>query len=163
MTDAPIQTTPVKPGSKLLQEKSAESVAGQSELMDKLARQLITLELAIPGIYAAVLKLVQGKDATLPVNNWLIFPFACWFLALLLTLISLIPRRWEVDPTMLKPDLAGSSKALGLRSISLLGARPSPPSTKELMHRRSHWRRRCFCRTCCLPRRARSKSRCPPA
>ena len=117
MNDDPISTTPVTPGNKLLQVKFAESLAGQSKLMDKLARQLITLELAIPGIYAAVLKLVQGEDAPLPVNNWLIFTFACWFMATLLTLISLIPRDWKVDPTMLKSDPAGRSKALSLEEF----------------------------------------------
>jgi hypothetical protein len=84
MIDTPIATRPPNKGEELLREKFAASIAGQSELMDKLGRQLITLELAIPGLYATVLKLVQGEDATLPVNNWLYATFLFWFVALLL-------------------------------------------------------------------------------
>lgn len=123
MNDAPLVTRPPNSAEKLLQQKFAESQAGQSELMDKLARQLITLELAIPGIYAAVLKLVQGEDATLPSSGWLIFTFVCWFLALLLTLISLIPRQWNVDPTILKSDPTGKGKALSLEDFFYKSAR----------------------------------------
>ena len=106
MSDNVLPTRPPNPSEEVLRAKFAEQFAGQSEQMDALARQLITLELAVPGIYAAVLKLVQGQDATLPVNGWLIAAFGCWSLALLLTLAALFPRRWTVDPTLLKPDVA---------------------------------------------------------
>ena len=123
MSDTPIPTRPPNKGEELLREKFAESIAGQSKLMDKLGRQLITLELVIPGLYATVLKLAQGKDATLPVNNWLYATFLFWFVALLLTLISLIPRNWQVDPTILKRDPAGQGKALGLEDFFHKSAR----------------------------------------
>ena len=62
--DHTLPTRPVSGSETLLRNKFAESIVGQSELMDKLAQQLITLELAIPGIYVAVLKLTAGDDAT---------------------------------------------------------------------------------------------------
>jgi len=73
-------------------------------------------------LYAAVLKLVQGKDAALTMNGWLIFTFGCWFLALLLTLVSLIPRRWKVDPTVVKGDPASQKPVLGLEDFFLKSA-----------------------------------------
>lgn len=112
-----LPTRPINNSEKLLREQFAESIAGQAELMDKLGRQLITLELAIPGLYATVLKLTQGKDATLGVDGWFYFTFGCWFLALTLTLVSLIPRNWQVDPTILKPDPTGKTKELGLEDF----------------------------------------------
>ena len=124
MNDETILTTqPVSSSDTVLREKFAESIAGQSELMDKLGQQLITLELAIPGLYATVLKLVQGEKATLTVDNWLYFTFGSWFIALVLTLISLIPREWDVDETMLKPDPAGRGDMLSIEEFFFNSAR----------------------------------------
>jgi len=111
MDEAPILTsTPVSTSSTLLQNKFYDQFAAQSEQMDKLGAQLITLELAIPGLYATVLKLLQGDDATIAADNWFYFTFVCWFFALLLTLISLVPRIYDVDPTIIK-NVAGSNAA----------------------------------------------------
>lgn len=117
MTDEPITSRPVNSSEKVLRDKFAENIAGQSEQMDRLAQQLITLELAIPGLYATVLKLLQGDKATLSLNGWLYFTFGCWLLALLLALASLIPRRWQVDPTILKQDPAGGQTTLSLEQF----------------------------------------------
>jgi hypothetical protein len=114
---SPLATRPINQGERLLREKFAESIAGQSELMDQLARQLITIELAIPGLYAAILKLTQGENATLDADGWLIATFGCWFIALALTLIALIPRNWDVDPTILKSDPTGKTPALSLEEF----------------------------------------------
>ena len=114
----PILTVqPITPQIKLLRQKYAESVVSQADLMDGLAKQLLTLEMGIPALYATVLKLIQGKDATLPLNNWIIFAFIFWFLALLLTLASLVPRNWRVDPTLIKPDPTGKTTALTLEQF----------------------------------------------
>jgi hypothetical protein len=118
MTEQPIPTAqPVSPEAKLLREKYFEQYAGQSELMDKLGGHLITLELAIPGLYAAVLKLVQGEKATLPIDGWTYFTFICWTAALLLTIISLVPRRWKVDPTVIEGDLSSANPVLGVKDF----------------------------------------------
>jgi hypothetical protein len=69
MNDQPLTTRPPDAYEAKIKEKYAESFAGQSDLMDKLAQQLLTLELAIPGLYATVLKLVAGDKATVPINN----------------------------------------------------------------------------------------------
>jgi len=103
-TDRVYQTRRPRESEELLQEKFVESIVNQSVQMDKLAQQLIVLELAIPGVYATVLQLVQGADATLSVNYWNVAAFGLWLLSLLLTFWSLMPRAWRVDPTRLKPD-----------------------------------------------------------
>jgi hypothetical protein len=122
-SDTTLPTRPVSGGESVLRTKFAESIAGQSEAMDKLAQQLITLELAIPGIYVAVLKLTAGDGATVAVNNWLYGAFGCWFAALLLALISLIPRTWKVDPTILKADAAAKDGTLGVEDFFRRSAR----------------------------------------
>ena len=79
MASEPVLTPrPVAGPETVLRNKFAESLVSQSDLMDKLAQQLITLELAIPGIYATVLKLTAGADATVAVDAWVIGAFACW-------------------------------------------------------------------------------------
>jgi len=117
MSESAISTRPPNKGEELLREKFAESVVAQSELMDKLAQQVITLELAVPGLYATVLKLTQGDEATFTTGFWFYATFACWFLALVLALISLVPRNWRVDPTRLKSDPKGQSTVMGLEEF----------------------------------------------
>jgi len=123
MNDQPIKTKPLSDSAKYLREKFYEQYANQSEQMDTLARQLITIELAIPGLYATVLKLTQGDKATVTVDNWLIFTFGCWFLALALTLLALFPRNWKVDPTIIKSDPTGKSRAMSLEDYFYKSAR----------------------------------------
>ena len=102
MSDQPIPTAPVSDHVKLLREKFYESIAAQSDLVDKMSERLLTLELAIPGLYATVLKLVSGEKATVRLNPAFYVTFACWLAALVLTLIALTPKKWVVDPTVLK-------------------------------------------------------------
>jgi hypothetical protein len=123
MSEETISTRPVNRSEELLREKFAESIAEQSALMDKLGRQLITLELAVPGLYATVLKLTQGDKATVAADAWFYVTFGCWFLALVLALISLVPRNRQVDPTMLKPDPKGKSTVLDLETFFHQSAR----------------------------------------
>ena len=102
---------------KLLREKFHESIAAQSDLMDKLSERLLTLELAIPGLYAAALKLVRGADATVAYTSALYVTFACWLLALVLILVALTPRKWVVDPSVLKQDPEKFSEGLGIEDF----------------------------------------------
>lgn len=97
MAERPIPTTKPTQRDLLIQEKYIEEVAGQAERMDALGRQLITLELAVPGLYATLLKLAAGDKATLPGNVQLYVAFGCWLLALILSLWSLVPRKYTVD------------------------------------------------------------------
>ncbi len=91
-----IKTRPPQVSDTLLQERFYDSVAGQAELMDKLAQTLLTVELAIPGLYAAVLKLISGKDS-LTLSYLLVFAFCCWLLALICTLYAVFPKPYQVN------------------------------------------------------------------
>jgi len=112
-----ISTRPVNENEKLLREKFYASIAAQSDLMDKLSEKLLTLELAIPGLYATALKLIHGDKATVGVNWILILTFAFWLSALVMTLIALTPKTWKVDVTVLKQDSKKYSESLGIEDF----------------------------------------------
>ena len=83
-----------------LQDSFAKEVATQASRMDDLAKQLISLNLAIPALYGAVLKITQGDSGT--VSGWLVFiAFLSWLVALGFALVSLLPIRNKVDPNQL--------------------------------------------------------------
>ena len=114
MPDKIISTRPVNENENLLRKKFYESIADQSTLMDKMSERLLTLELGIPGLFATVVKLTRGDKAALPINTALNIAFACWLVALILTLIALIPRKWTVDTSVLKQDPQKFSEGLGV-------------------------------------------------
>jgi hypothetical protein len=112
-----LATVPVESGERLLREKFYERFANQADQLDKLGQQMITIELAIPALYAAILKLLEGENAVL-VGDFLIgITFGCWFLSLLLTFASLFPRKYRVDPTIIKGDPTGMSNVMGLEEF----------------------------------------------
>ena len=113
----PIIPRPVSKQENLLREKFYENIAGQSDLMDSLAVRLLTVELAIPGVYATALKLISGGDARVLVNTAFYLTFICWVLSMILTLVALTPRKWRVDPTLLKQDPEKFSEALGIEDF----------------------------------------------
>ena len=117
MTEETIQMQRPPDKHKILKDKFAESIAAQSELMDKLGQQLLTLELAIPGLYATVLKLTSGDKATVSPGPWLYATFGCWFVALFFTLASLTPRKWRVDENIMKQDPFYETKAMGVEDF----------------------------------------------
>jgi len=117
MSQPPISTQPLSDNQKLMRDKFYESLTAQSDLMDKLSERLLTLELAIPGLYATALKLTSGDKATLIINGAFYLTLACWLLALILTLIALTPKKWRVDPTILKQDPKKFSEGLGLEDF----------------------------------------------
>ena len=80
-----------------LREGIAKALTEQAAHLDELAKQLITLELAIPGLYAAVLKLVSGDSAKLHQSGLIMLAFVCWLLALGFTFASLLPAKYTVD------------------------------------------------------------------
>ena len=115
--EPPLTTRPPTKGEQILQAKFYEHLVAQSDLMDKIAAQLLTVELAVPGLYAAVLKLVQGDKATVPLNAPAVIAFALWLLALLLTLVSLFPRKWRVDTGLLRQAPGKMDEALGIEDF----------------------------------------------
>lgn len=98
----------------LYQTKYVEAIAAQSELLDKLGYQLITLELAIPGLYAAVLKLTEGDKATVAVNGWFVATFGFWLVALALTLWAVLPRFYRVDTEIVD---GGTTESIGIKQF----------------------------------------------
>jgi hypothetical protein len=123
MTNQPLTTRPPDTYEEKIKEKYAESFANQSDLMDKLAQQLLTLELAIPGLYATVLKLISGDKATVPVNNMLYVTFGLWVVALGLTLMALMPREWKVNPEIMLQDPESTTGELGIKDFFAQSAR----------------------------------------
>lgn len=95
---------PPDEGEELLIKAYYERFTGQSKLMDDLAKQMITVELAVPGLYATALALLRGKDATLALGRPIYVAFGGWALALLLTLAAVFPRHYKVDPSILRAD-----------------------------------------------------------
>ncbi len=91
------QAAPLGKVDETLLESFAKDVAAQVNRLDDLAKQLITLDIAIPGLYAALLKLASGDKATLDNPLLLLLAFTAWLLALGLSLASLLPQRHEID------------------------------------------------------------------
>jgi hypothetical protein len=118
MNDKLILTRPLNENEKLLREKFYTNITVQSDLMDKLSERLLTLELAIPSLYAAIFKLVSGDKAIVILNTAFYVTFACWLLALALTLATLMPKKWVVDATVLRQDPARMAKeGLGIEDF----------------------------------------------
>ncbi|MDD2922028.1 MAG: hypothetical protein PHQ36_07050 [Anaerolineales bacterium] len=117
MPNKPILTRPLNENEKLLREKFYESIAAQSDLMDKLSERLLTLELAIPGLYATALKLLYGDKATVSVGTVGYIAFILWFAALATTLMALTPKTWKVDVTILKQDPQKFDEGIGIEDF----------------------------------------------
>ena len=81
---------------------------------------MIAIELSIPGLYAMILKLFPGENGIEP-GTWI--AFGCWLIALALTLISLIPRNYTVDPGILRRDPAHPKADLGIQDFFLVSSR----------------------------------------
>jgi len=117
MSDKPIETRPLDEGEKILRQKFYESFAAQSDLLDRLSEKLLTLELAIPGVYAAAVKLARGENAAVTVNVAFYAAFACWLLALIFTLVALAPKYWKVNTKILIQDRQKYQEGLGLEDF----------------------------------------------
>ena len=96
--NTPIKGRPPNANEKFIREKHLESISHQPILMDEVAKQLLTLELAIPGVYATALKLISGDKETLTLSSDLYFVFAFWLVSLICVVAALIPRAYKVDP-----------------------------------------------------------------
>lgn len=108
---------PPTSGERALVEKFHERLAGQSKLMDELAKQMITVEMAVPGAYAAVLALLRGQEATLPAGPLLPVAFGGWLVALALTFGALFPRDYTVDASVLRADPDKEGGPLGVEDF----------------------------------------------
>jgi len=97
MKEIEVVTEPLTNTDKKLQEKFVEDIANQSLLMDSIGKQLITLELAIPGGYATALKLFSVKNINLKSDIFLYITFGLWFVSLILTFFAIFPKKYAVD------------------------------------------------------------------
>lgn len=99
-----IQAEAIAPLSKTdetLLECFAKDVAAQATRLDELAKQLITLGIAIPGIYAAILQLISTNKVITDNVQLLFLAFFCWLASLGLCLTSLLPVKYTIDPDSL--------------------------------------------------------------
>lgn len=100
-----IQTRPPSELDKFLQQKFTEEIVQQASRLDELAKQLFTLELAVPGVYVTVLQLVLGEKTSLGLNGFLISAFILWFFALLLTFFTIFPNnRYKVKRNLIRRE-----------------------------------------------------------
>ena len=101
-----------------LEKGLAAAVVGQPTLLDELGKQMVMLCLAIPGLFATVLKLTGGDDAVLPAGSFLLLAFACWLVALVLSLASLVPVTRTVDRQVIRrAQPAAKGQALSIEEF----------------------------------------------
>lgn len=112
-----LSTRPLSKHEQQLQDAFWQQFTSQAERMDKLADQLLTIQLGIPGLYATVLKLLHGQNSTVPLTGWVIAVFIIWTVALTLTLASLVPRRWAVDVSKIQTAAYAADSPMGLQNF----------------------------------------------
>lgn len=101
-----------------LEKGLAAAVVGQPALLDELGKQMVTLCLAIPGLFATVLKLTGGDEAVLPASGFVLSAFACWLVALILSLASLVPVTRSVDRQVIRrAQPAAKGQALSIEEF----------------------------------------------
>lgn len=108
----PIEGKPLShPGDKLLIEAYQQEIIKQSERFEAIAKDLLQLELAIPGLYVAALQFIKTPES---LSTFLIvLTFLFWFLALVLTIVALLPKRWSVlDHTVRRTQVVNKTDDL---------------------------------------------------
>ena len=104
MDDDIVYSAPPSKSDEELEKGFVTAIIEQPKLLDELAKQLVTLGLAIPGLYATVLKFIGGDAAVAKSSGLIIGAFVCWLIALALSLFSLRPRKWKVDRSKLRSN-----------------------------------------------------------
>ncbi len=121
--DEVFETHPQDENDNLLRQKFYEDIAKQSERVDALNAHLLTIELAIPGAYAGILKLISGDKAVLQNLPMIWLSFGLWLIALILTLIALTPKQWRVDTSVLVQDPHLMDQGMGIEDYFIASAR----------------------------------------
>jgi hypothetical protein len=94
MEQEPLAGKPLsQPGDRALLDAYYQEPVKQAERFADLAKELLKLELAIPGVYAAALRVVDRQAI-----HWegVLIAFSLWTLALALTLRALFPSKYNV-------------------------------------------------------------------
>ena len=114
MQQEPLAGQPLsKPGDQALLDAYYQEPIKQVDRFADLAKELFKVELAIPGIYAAVLRLV-GRDQSAN-HSAVLIAFLFWLFAFLLTLRAIFPRRYKV----LEDVVRSSRPTLGQEPMSI--------------------------------------------
>ena len=115
-------TQPLSSIDKKLQEKFAEDIANQASLMDSMGKQLLSIELAMVGIYATVLKLISGKESVDDIGIALVLSFLFWFMAVVLSVLAIFPEKYEVDITKIDEIKLYFYKSAKKKATMLIGS-----------------------------------------
>ena len=118
MDDDIVYSAPLSKSDEELEKGFVTAIIDQPKLLDELAKQLVTLGLAIPGLYATVLKFIGGDDVVAKSAGLIIGAFVFWFIALVLSLFSLRPRKWTVDRSKLRSFALRMSRRWCLRRLA---------------------------------------------
>ncbi len=92
------ETTPLGEFDKALLNSFAHDMTAQTKRFDNLAKMLLGLNIAIPGLYAAVLRLTLNPHVALLQSPLLWVAFVAWLLSLGFALVSLLPNQHTIDP-----------------------------------------------------------------
>ena len=117
MSKDSIITRPLNENEEFLRKNFYESIVMQNEILDKICERLVTLELTVPSLYAAIIRLVHGNNGVVIINSALYITFACWFISLILIMMALLPRRWKVDPSVIRQNPHNLSDGLGIEDF----------------------------------------------
>jgi hypothetical protein len=98
--EEPLSGKPVSPADQALIDAYHQEPVKAAERFVDLAKELLKLELAIPGIYAIALRLVSREQSTSKIAVF--SAFALWLIALVLTLLALFPREYNVLDSVIR-------------------------------------------------------------
>ena len=94
MEESIYETEPPSEEDLLLLGEFRREIIRQGERVDDLAKELFKMELAVPGVYIALLKTFEGRGIG---SEWVVAAvFACWAIAVCLTIFELFPRTYRI-------------------------------------------------------------------
>jgi len=117
MSEAPIETIPHSAREKLLKERYIMAIADQGDLLDGLGQKLLVIVMSVAGLYATALRLLPEKEAAAISLAWLLVTFGYWLLAMGCILYGIFPRKWPVNPHIMRRDPACQSGELGIEDF----------------------------------------------
>ena len=90
----PLKPRPITDAEKQIKAHFIDAIANQSKLMDSLAQQLLMVELAIPALYATLLKFKTGAEK-IDFNCLFATTFIFWLIAIVFTIQALFPKNYQ--------------------------------------------------------------------
>jgi|GEM_PF-505615 len=91
-----VKSIPHSELEQLLITQYATEIIKQNDRLDDLAKQLFTLQLAIPSLYVTALQLLSGKNSLPNDTTLLAIAAFCWACALVCTVVALFPLLYKV-------------------------------------------------------------------